>query len=235
MRSSHETSVALRDAERRARQLFAECVRRDLIVPGKSERALSKEVFELARTLFGVRRYWHKRIVRAGRNTLLPYAENPPDLVIQADDIVFFDFGPVFEDWEADLGRTFVLGDDPRKHRLAADIGRAWEDGAAYFRGHPDITAAQLYNHVCELARTCGWEFGNIHCGHLIGRFPHEETEGDDATRYLRADNPAAMRGVGRTGPLRWILEIHFVDRAAGFGGFQESILFEDDELAAAE
>ena len=53
--------------------------------------------------------------------------------------------GPVFEDWEADLGRTFVLGDDPRKHRIAADVARAWEAGAAYFRGRPDITAAQLY------------------------------------------------------------------------------------------
>jgi hypothetical protein len=41
------------------------------------------------------------------------------------------------------------------------------------------------------------------------------------------------MRGVGRAGPLRWILEIHFGDRVAGFGGFQESTLFEDDELHA--
>jgi hypothetical protein len=38
--------------------------------------------------------------------------------VIGDDDIVFADFGPIFEEFEADFGRTFVLGDDPIKHRL---------------------------------------------------------------------------------------------------------------------
>lgn len=226
------TSQALRDAEARARALFAECVRRGLIVAGKSERALNEEVFALAHELFGVRRYWHKRIVRAGRNTLLPYDDNPPDLVLQPDDVVFFDFGPVFEDWEADLGQTFVLGDDPRRHRLAADVARAWDDGAAYFRAHPDVTAAELYGHVTALARRAGWDFGHVHCGHLVGRFPHERLEGDDVTRYLRADNPTPLRRLGASGePLRWILEVHLVDRAAGYGGFQEALLREADEL----
>jgi Xaa-Pro dipeptidase len=32
--------------------------------------------------------------------------------VIGDDDIVFCDFGPVSEEWEADFGRTFVLGSD---------------------------------------------------------------------------------------------------------------------------
>ena len=36
-------------------------------------------------------------------------------LVIQEGDILFFDFHPVFEGWEADLGRTYVLGNDPLK------------------------------------------------------------------------------------------------------------------------
>jgi hypothetical protein len=31
---------------------------------------------------------------------------------------LFFDFGPIFEDWEADFGRTFVIGNDPIKHKL---------------------------------------------------------------------------------------------------------------------
>ena len=54
---------------------------------------------------FGVSRHWHKRIVRAGPNTLEPYKQNPPDREITADDIVFLDFGPIFEEWEADFGR----------------------------------------------------------------------------------------------------------------------------------
>jgi hypothetical protein len=54
--------------------------------------------------MYGISRYWHKRIVRAGRNTLAPYDENPPDLTVGEDDIVFLDLGPVFEQWEADSG-----------------------------------------------------------------------------------------------------------------------------------
>ena len=112
----------LLDAQAKAAELFAEIETRALIAPGKGERAVSDEIRDLADKLFGVRRFWHKRIIRSGPNTLHPYRENPPDRVIEADDIVFADFGPLFEDWEADFGRTFVLGEDPVKHR---QIGRA--------------------------------------------------------------------------------------------------------------
>lgn len=77
------------------------------------------------------------RVVRAGPNTPQPYRQNPPDRVIEADDIVFADFGPIFEEWEADFGRTFVLGDDPVKHRLAADLPVAFAAGRAYFEANP--------------------------------------------------------------------------------------------------
>ena len=71
---------------------------------------MNADIYALAEKMYGISTYWHKRIVRAGRNTLLPYAENPPDLTIGEDDILFLDLGPVFEKWEADFGRTFVLG-----------------------------------------------------------------------------------------------------------------------------
>jgi Xaa-Pro aminopeptidase len=80
----------------------------------------------LAAEMFGVSRHWHKRIVRSGQNTLQPYRVNPPNRLIEADDIVFCDFGPVFEEWEADLGRTFVLGHDPIKLRLSRDLPAVW-------------------------------------------------------------------------------------------------------------
>jgi hypothetical protein len=41
--------------------------------------------------MFAISRYRHKRIVSAGRNTLAPYAENPPDLTVGEDDILFLD------------------------------------------------------------------------------------------------------------------------------------------------
>ena len=93
-----------------------------VIAPGRTELEVQHDVRDLAAELLGVEKHWHKRIVRAGANTLDPYDENPPDRVIADDDIVFLDFGPVFEEWEADFGRTYVLGEDPVKHQLRDDL-----------------------------------------------------------------------------------------------------------------
>jgi len=101
------------EAENIALQLFKAIEDRELIKPGKSEKQLNTEIFHLANELFGIEKYWHKRIVRSGANTLFPYDANPSDLILQDNDILFFDFGPIIEDWEADLGRTYVIGNDP--------------------------------------------------------------------------------------------------------------------------
>jgi Xaa-Pro dipeptidase len=85
---------------------------RGLIQAGINENSLNASVYALAKEMYGIDTYWHKRIVRAGRNTLSPYDENPPDLTLLPDDILFLDLGPVFEQWEADFGRTFLLGSD---------------------------------------------------------------------------------------------------------------------------
>lgn len=83
--------------------------------------------------MYGITRHWHKRIVRAGRNTLEPYAENPPNLTVAEDDIAFLDLGPVFEEWEADFGRTYVVGNDPLKQKLCRDIAAGFAKGKQYF------------------------------------------------------------------------------------------------------
>ncbi|MGB6877034.1 MAG: M24 family metallopeptidase, partial [Candidatus Acidiferrales bacterium] len=79
-----------------------ECV--DEFLPGISESQLNQQIYELAERELGVSKHWRKRIVRAASNTLLPYDENPPDLTLQDDEIVFLDLGPVFEEREADFG-----------------------------------------------------------------------------------------------------------------------------------
>ena len=75
------------EAEAKATQLFEEIEKRGLITPGISEKELNTAVYELAFELFGIKKYWHKRIVRAGKNTLLPYRENPPDLILREQEI----------------------------------------------------------------------------------------------------------------------------------------------------
>ncbi len=176
--------------------------------------------------MYGINTYWHKRIVRAGSNTLLPYAENPPDLTLGTDDILFLDLGPVFEQWEADFGRTFVLGSDPLKHKMQQDVGHAFAQGKRYYNEAPDITSSELFNYARSTAEEFGWEFGGPIAGHLIGQFPHEKIAGDKVTLYVHPDNHLPMRSVDEKGQKRhWILEIHFVDREHQIGGFYEELL----------
>ncbi len=220
---------ALRKAQERANELFRLVEARGLIRTGMTENKLNEEIYNLAETEFGVTKHWHKRIVRAGPNTLAPYDENPPDLAIAEDDIVFLDLGPVFEEWEADFGRTFVIGSDPVKQKLCDDIGKAFAEGKEYFKQHPDITAAELYRHAQSLAAKYGWEFGGAIAGHLVGQFPHERIPDDKITLYVHPQNPNRMRSLGVDGqPRHWILEIHFVDRAQKIGGFYEQLLTVD-------
>lgn len=221
-----ERAAQLIAAEERAEELFAEVQRRGLIAAGERETVVSNRVRDLGAEMFGTARHWHKRIVRAGPNTLAPYRENPPDRVIADDDIVFLDFGPIFAEWEADFGRTYVLGDDPVKLALQADLPRLWAAGRAHFDAHPDITGAELYAHVCGLATDAGWEFGNVHAGHLVGEFPHEVIDGDKIESYIAPGNPNPLRRTDRAGArCHWILELHLVDRARQIGGFHEQLL----------
>jgi Xaa-Pro dipeptidase len=221
------TEAALLEAEQKALQLFSTAATRNLIAPHQTENELNTKMYDLAFELFGIRKYWHKRIVRSGPNTLFPYKENPPDLMIQEDDILFFDFGPVFEDWEADVGKTYVIGSDPVKHKLQKDTETVWHRAREYYRQHSStITGAQLYAHVAALAEQYGWEFGNIHCGHLIGHFPHEKIEGEGKINYLHPDNHILLAAPGKNGEARhWILEIHLVDTEKKIGGFFEQLM----------
>lgn len=214
-------------AEEKAARLFAQIEARGLISAGKTEKDLNTEVMDLAFELFGIKKYWHKRIVRSGKNTLLPYQENPPTLTIQADDILFFDFGPVFDQWEADFGRTYVLGNDPRKIKLKQDVETAWHDGKEFFLSNREkLTGADFYEYTKELASNYGWEYGNEHCGHLIGNFPHEKIVGEERINYIHPENDILMSAPDQHGnPRQWIYEIHFVDREEEIGGFFEQLM----------
>jgi Xaa-Pro dipeptidase len=219
-------ATELLEAQSKAEQLFAEIEARGLIRPGITESSLNADIYALAEEMYGITTYWHKRIVRAGRNTLLPYAENPPDLTLGTDDILFLDLGPVFEKWEADFGRTFVLGSDPLKHKMRQDVGSAFQEGKQYFNETPDITGSELFRYTTSLAEKFGWEFGGRIAGHLIGQFPHEKIANDKVTLYVHPDSHLPMRARDDRGQERhWILEIHFVDREREIGGFYEELL----------
>ena len=220
-----QRAAALRDAQHKADALFAE-IERDLLRPGITEAALSREIHALAEARFGVSTHWRKRVIRTGANTLTTYSDEPPDLVIQADDILFVDLGPVFEAWEADFGRTYVLGGDPAKLKLRDALQPVFDRVKARFRAEPGMTAGTLYGLACAEAEQAGWAFGGTIAGHLVGEYPHERIQGDKRSLYILPDNPTRLDSTDESGRKRhWILEIHLVDRARGFGSFHEALL----------
>jgi Xaa-Pro dipeptidase len=223
----------LLDAQSKAAELFEAVERRGLIRAGITERAASDAIRDLANEMFGLTRHWHKRLVRTGPNTMHPYHSKPPMRVIDEGDIVYCDFGPIFDAWEADFGRTYVLGDDPRKHQLAADLPLLFDAGRACFEATPDITGEQLFAYVVGLSEQRGWTWGGTIAGHLVGHFPHDPSAGDAVYSRIMPGNDRPMRAVDAAGRVaHWILEIHIVDRSRDIGGFYEELLDIGDRRA---
>ena len=193
---------------------------------GVGERQVSDEIRDLAAR--DVRR--HPALAQADCARRPQHAatarQNPPDRVITDDDIVFIDLGPIFEEWEADFGRTYVLGGDPRKIALRDDLPRIWDAGRDFFDANPHITGAELFDHVVLLSRAAGWEFGGAIAGHLVGEFPHEKIDGREVESYVAPGSDLPMRRVDSDGrQCHWILEVHLVESSRQFGGFHEELL----------
>jgi Xaa-Pro aminopeptidase len=221
-----ERAAGLLGAQARAAALFAAVEQEGVLAPGVLDSEASAAVVELAAARFGVTRHWHKRIIRSGPHTLEPYQENPPDRVMTEDDIIYGDFGPVFDDWEGDFGRTWVLGGDPVKLRLRDDLPEVFDAGKRFFETHADITGADLYAEILRLTSERGWAFGNFHCGHLVGEFPHQNFEGERTDSLITSANTNPMRRTDASGRIgHWILEVHLVDRDRQIGGFYEELL----------
>lgn len=216
----------LMDAERQAMALLDAIEDAGLIRPGRSEHMVERDIFALAEQSFGVKQHWHKRIVRSGINTLRIAAEDPPVLDIGDDDTVFLDLGPVFEAWEADVGRSYAIGPDPEKHRLCGDLATIFDILKDHFDAHPDVTGAELYEVACRLAEAEGWWFAGKIAGHIVGEFPHARLPGNRDHYRISPDNKTRMRDPDAQGQTKfWILEVHLADQARSFGGFYERLL----------
>ena len=221
-----ERSRRLLDAQRRAAELFAAVGEAGILRPGVLESEASDAIRQLGADRFGMPDHWHRRIVRSGPNTLRVYSEEPPDRALTDDDIVFADFGPLLEGWEADFGRTWVLGDDPVKLRLRDDLGGLFDAGKRFFRAEPDITPEDLFHELARLTAERGWALGNNACGHLVGEFPHQNFDGERLESYIAAGNRYPMRRTDPSGRVaHWILEVHLVDHERQIGGFFEELL----------
>lgn len=225
-----EAKQKLTLAEQKAKELFHTVEERGLIVSGKSEKELCDDIVKISSEDFGITDHWSKKIVRTGINTLQPFIANPPDLVIQDGDILFFDFHPVFEGWEADLGRTYVLGSDPLKLKMKKDIEAAWHEANAWYFKQTSLTGEGFFNYVTDLTKRYGYEFGNAIAGHIVGHFPHEQPDDpNDLCLDVHPDNHNDILQPDKIGNKRhWILELHFVDKKNNIGAFFEQLLREE-------
>ncbi len=216
----------LHAAEGKALALLDRVEASGLIAAGRTEREVENDIRDLALAEFGVEKHWHKRIVHAGANGLATARDNPPVLTIAGDDLVFLDLGPVFEEWEADVGRSYVVGDDPGKQRLVADLPAQFDTVKARFDADPGITGADLYQFACDSAMAAGWRFGGAIAGHIVGEFPHAHLPGDKDFYRINPENTLPLRDPDPLGQERfWILEIHLVDPAGRYGGFYERLM----------
>ncbi|CAH0026167.1 unnamed protein product [Clonostachys rhizophaga] len=222
--SEAERAAALVDAEQKAVAMFNKI--EPLVRPGVGEKELSETIHKLGVELYDVKTHWHKRVVRSGPNTLCPFNDNPPDRIIQEDDIVVVDLGPVFEQWEADFGRTYVLGNDPEKIKLRDALEPLWKSVKAEYQKNPDMTGEELYDIACKAVEKDGWIFGAHLAGHIVGSFPHERIPRDKTTLYISKGNDKPMTTPGKDGKKRhWILEIHLREPQQRYGGFMEQLL----------
>ena len=227
MIETHPTTLAaLHAAERKALDLLDAIETAGLIAAGRTELEIERDIYAIATRDFGVTDHWHDRVIRAGINTLCVAGENAPDRVIAKDDMVFLDLGPVFGGWEADVGRSYVIGDDPRKLALCADLPIVFDALVARFQAEPDITGVEFYAAAHAEAERRGWRFGGKIAGHLVGEFPYARGPGNKQTRLLGPTNVLRMRDLDASGnPRHWILEVHLVAPDLSFGGFYERLL----------
>ncbi len=219
--------AGLEAAEAKGIALFDAVEAAGLVKAGRRESEVDQDIFDLARAQFGVQRHWHKRIVRAGPNTVTIYADDPPDRIIAPDDTVYLDFGPVFGEWQADIGRSYALGDDPQKKRLVADLSRLFGVVQAHHKASRNITGEDLYAFAQKQAAQAGWLFGAPTAGHIIlGEYSMQKPPGDTTRNSIGPGNLEPMRMPDTLARERhWILEIHLTDHARTFGGFYERLL----------
>lgn len=208
-------------------QFFKAIEENNLIIAGKSEEQLNSEVCDLALKKFGIERHWHKKIVRSGKNTLAIYPDNPSNRIIEKDDILFIDLGPIVEDHEADIGRTYVLGNDAQKLKLKKDVEDAWYEIREWYHQQTTLKASELFQYVVEKAKEYGWEFGGEIAGHIVGKYPHEQPLDPKSVELdIHPENHNDMFLPDADGNQRhWILELQFVDKEKGIGGYFEQLL----------
>ena len=213
-------------AEDRAFDLLAAIEAAGILRPGRTEGQVDRDIEAIAAADFGIARNWHQRLVRAGANTTCVFADRPPERTIGPDDTVYLDMGPVFGEAEADVGRTYAMGEGAEQAALVAALPQVFEEMRAFALARADVTGAEVYAFAHEAAAARGYRFGGQIAGHTLGEFPHTTWPLEKALQRIGPDNAQALSAPDHLGrPRYWILEVHLLEPGRAWGGFYERLL----------
>lgn len=162
----------------------------------------------------GSEKPWHKPVVRIGSDTVKTFHPlSDPDLRLAETDIFFLDIGPVWDGYEADVGDSFVLGQDAEMIRCAADcrvlfeiVRREWLESGR--------SGSELYRFADQQAKERGWQLVLEVDGHRLGDFPHH-------AHYRGGMSEVDFRPSADA----WVLEIQLRHPTREFGAFYEDLL----------
>lgn len=113
--------------------------------------------------------------VLAGENSARPHGNVRGDYKIKAGEPLLFDFGAVYEGYNADITRTFFVKEASDEHRA---IYEAVKQANAVGRGavQPGVTAHEVDTQVQDTLKKAGFEKLIVHkTGHGLGMDVHEE------------------------------------------------------------
>ncbi len=170
----------------------------------------------------GMRRGWHKTLVRFGPNTTKNFSDPSAEgTILGENDIFFIDIGPIYEGTEGDAGDTFVVGTNVEHHRAKREVRIIWDQVRDKWF-HDGTTGKDLYAYAVAAAASLGWTLNLDLTGHRLSDFPHSaHYDGTLAEVEFRPN------------PNLWVLEIIIAHPDGTFGAFYEDLLLEDQSFPA--
>lgn len=121
----------------------------------------------------GFERDWAAPDLRFGVNTVKRYGEpSEPGVALGRNDVWFVDVGPLWRNHECDFAETYVVGDDPDRHRLLGDVHEVFDRTVRHWR-ESRATGVELYRFAAAEAGARGWRLDAEMGGHRIGEHPH--------------------------------------------------------------
>jgi len=175
------------------------------------------EAKEICKKMFrdeGISQAWHATQIRFGQHTLKSFGEATDiDAILGENDIFFLDLGVVWNGYEGDAGRTFVVGKNPDYEKCRDDVRRIFDEVAAHW-SRDKVNGIELYDFAVERAKAYGWVLNLDLNGHRLGDFPHALVHKGSLMDFNETPSPN-----------RWVLEIQIRHPTESYGAFYEDLL----------